>query len=231
LKRQRLAGLLALLVVELLILVFVGTRLVRVESVEDRREIVGTTETIYFRSEIVGDPPLMVLLGLALILPLASRRLRREPILLVALQAVLVGLIMFVLWPLAQVFIEGFRAGQGAEGFSLVQFEKLLQTPMVARATKNTMVIGLISATLVTAVGLVVAYTLTLANVPWKRWLRILVILTLVSPPFAVSFAFILLFGRRGVITYDLLGSPSTTYTARMVSCWSSLSAAFPWPR
>jgi iron(III) transport system permease protein len=206
LKRQRLAGLLALLVVELLILVFVGTRLVRVESVEDRREIVGTTETIYFRSEIVGDPPLMVLLGLALVLPLASRRLRREPVLLVALQAVLVGLIMFVLWPLAQVFIEGFRAGQGAEGFSLVQFEKLLQTPMVARATKNTMVIGLISATLVTAVGLVVAYTLTLANVPWKRWLRILVILTLVSPPFAVSFAFILLFGRRGVITYDLLG-------------------------
>jgi iron(III) transport system permease protein len=206
LKRQRLAGLISLVVVEMLILVFVGTRLVRVESVEDRREVVGTTETIYFRSEIVGDPPLMVLLGLALILPLASRRLRREPILLVALQAVLVGLIMFVLWPLAQVFIEGFRAGQGAEGFSLVQFEKLLQTPMVARATKNTMVIGLISATLVTAVGLVVAYTLTLANVPWKRWLRILVILTLVSPPFAVSFAFILLFGRRGVITYDLLG-------------------------
>jgi len=33
----------------------------------------------------------------------------------------------------------------------------------------------------------------------------VLVVLTLVSPPFAVSFSFILLFGRRGLITYDLL--------------------------
>jgi iron(III) transport system permease protein len=44
-----------------------------------------------------------------------------------------------------------------------------------------------------------------LTDIPWKRWLRILTALPLVSPPFAVSFAFILLFGRRGVITYDLL--------------------------
>ena len=55
-------------------------------------------------------------------------------------------------------------------------------------------------------VGTLVAYTLTLTDVPWKRWLRNLVVLPLVSPPFAVSFAIILLFGRRGVITYDLLG-------------------------
>jgi iron(III) transport system permease protein len=206
LKRQRVAGLIALIVVELLLLVFIGTRLVQVEVVEDRREIVGTTETIHFRNEIVGDPPLLVLLGLAIVLPLASRRLRREPVLLVALQAAIVGLIVFVLWPLAQVFIEGFKTGRGAEGFSLIQFEKLLAMPMVGNATRNTMIIGLISSTLVTSIGLVVAYTLTLTNVLWKRWLRILVILPLVSPPFAVSFAVIMLFGRRGVITYDLLG-------------------------
>jgi iron(III) transport system permease protein len=50
-----------------------------------------------------------------------------------------------------------------------------------------------------------VAYTLTLTDVPLRRLLRILVILPLVSPPFAVSFAIIMLFGRRGLITYDLL--------------------------
>jgi iron(III) transport system permease protein len=204
-QRQR-AAFAALIAVEILLLVFVGTRLVQVQAVEDYREVVGDQETIYLRNEVVGDPALVALLVLGIALPLASRRLRREPVLLVAVQLAIEALIMFVLWPLAQVFVEGFRAGQYVEGFSLVQFRTLFQMPMVVRATKNTMVIGVTTALLSTLVGTLVAYTLTLTDVPWKRWLRNLVVLPLVSPPFAVSFAIILLFGRRGVITYDLLG-------------------------
>lgn len=204
-KKQRRASFVILIAIELLILAYVSTRLIQVEVVEDYREVVGNTETIYFRNEIVGDPTLVVLLALGLALPLAIRQLRREPVLMVALQGAIVGLTIFVLWPMAQVFIEGFKAGQGTEGFSLIQFEKLLEQPVVARATRNTLVIGIISAMLSTLIGTVVAYTMTLTDVPWKQWLRTLVILPLVSPPFAVSFAFILLLGRRGVITYDLL--------------------------
>ncbi|MFQ5593886.1 MAG: ABC transporter permease [Anaerolineae bacterium] len=203
-QRRRIAFL-TLIAVELLLLILIGTRLVQVQAVEDHREIIGNVETIYLRNEIVGDPPLLALVVLGMGLALASRRLRREPILLVAVQAATVGLIVFVLWPLAEVFVEGFRAGQGAEGFSLLQFEKLLEMPMVARAVKNTLVIGVISATLSTLIGTLVAYSLTLTDVPWKRSLRILTVLPLVSPPFAVSFAILLLFGRRGLITYDLL--------------------------
>jgi iron(III) transport system permease protein len=204
-QRRRWMAFAALIVVELLLLAFVGTRIIQVQVVEDYREVVGTTETIHFRNEVVGDPVLFALILLGAAVPFASRRLRREPVLLVAVQAAVVALTMFVLWPLAQVFIEGFKAEYATESFSLVQFEKLLQ-PMVVRATKNTMLIGVISAFLSTLVGTLVAYTLTLTDVPWKRWLRNLVVLPLVSPPFAVSFAIILLFGRRGVITYDLLG-------------------------
>ena len=204
-RRQRVA-LGVLIAFELGLLALAGTQLVQVRVVEDRRELVGNVETIYFRNEIVGDPPLLILIVLGTLLPLASRQLRREPVLLVATQAAIVGLITFVLWPLAQVFVEGFKAGQGAEGFSLIQFEKLLETPMVARAARGTLVIGVTSAGLSTLIGTLVAYTLTLTDVPWKRWLRVLTTLPLVSPPFAVSFAVILLFGRRGLITYDLLG-------------------------
>jgi len=204
-RRQRVA-LVVLIAFELGLLALAGTQLVQVRVVEDRRELVGNVETIYFRNEIVGDPPLLILIVLGTLLPLASRQLRREPVLLVATQAAIVGLITFVFWPLAQVFVEGFRAGQGAEGFSLIQFEKLLETPMVARAARGTLVIGVTSAVLSTVIGTLVAYTLTLTDVPWKRWLRVLTTLPLVSPPFAVSFAVILLFGRRGLITYDLLG-------------------------
>jgi iron(III) transport system permease protein len=205
LRQRRRLAFMALIAIELLLLVFIGMNLVQVQAVEDYREVVGDSEIVHFRNEIVGDPPLLILIGLGLILPFASPRLRREPVLLVTLQAAIIGLMVFVLWPLAQVFIEGFKAGQETEGFSLVQFEKLLAAPMVARAVRNTMLIGVITATLATLIGTLVAYTLTLTDVPLKRWLRILVILPLVSPPFAVSFAIILLFGRRGLITYDLL--------------------------
>jgi len=202
-QRQRMA-LGALVALELALLALVGTQLIRVQVVEDRRDLVGEVETIHFRNEIVGDPPLLGLILVGVGLPLISRRLRREPVLLVATQAAVVGLIVFVLWPLAQVFIEGFKAGQGAAGFSLIQFEKLLEAPMVARAVRGTLVIGVTSALLSTVIGTLVAYTLTLTDAPWKRWLSILTTLPLVSPPFAVSFAIILLFGRRGLITYDL---------------------------
>ncbi len=191
---------------ELIALAIMASRVVQIHVVEDFREIVGDSEIIHFRRELVGDPALLGLIILGMAIPLLVTRLRREPVLLVAVQAATLGLVVYVLWPLAQIFLEGFKAGQGETGFSLLQFEKLLATPMVARASANTMIIGVTSAVISTIIGTLVAYTLTLTDVPWKRWLRILVVLPLVSPPFAVSFAIILLFGRRGLITYDLLG-------------------------
>ena len=187
------------------LLAFIASRVVQFQVVEDYREVVGNLETVHFRRELVGDPFLLALIVVGMAVPLLSVRIRREPVMLVAIQLAITGLIFFVLWPLTQVFVQGFRAAQGAVGLSLIQFERLLATPMVAKASINTIVIGVISAFLSTVIGTLVAYTLTLTDIPWKRWLRILVVLPLVSPPFAVSHAFILLFGRRGLITYDLL--------------------------
>ncbi len=203
--RQRRVVFAALIVAEILLLALLALRLIQVRDVEDRRELVGDVETTYYRRAIVGDPALVVLLGLSLAAPLLSGRLRREPVMLVGLQAAVVSLMLFVLWPLGQVFVEGFKAGPLSSGFSLLQFERLIETPMVKRATTGTMFIGVTSALLATTIGTLIAYTLTLTDVPGKRWLRILTTLPLVSPPFAVSFAFILLFGRRGLITYDVL--------------------------
>lgn len=203
-RRSRLSRL-AVAAVQLLILLAVVSQVFDLRVVEDRRELVGQIETIHFRRELVGDPALLALVVIGMALPFISSRLRREPVMLVVLQLTIAGLVFFVLWPLAQVFVEGFRAAQGARGFSLTQFERLLATPTVAQASLHTLIIGSVSATLATLIGSLVAYTLTLTDIGWKRLLRVLVVLPLVSPPFAVSHAFIMLFGRRGVITYDLL--------------------------
>ena len=203
--RQRRLTYAALLLLELLFLGFVTTRLVQFVTVEASRELVGDVETIHFRREVAGDPLLVVFIAAAMGLPLLSARLRREPAMLIAFQAATVSLLVFVLWPLAQVFVQAFLEDHADSALSLIQFDRLLAQPMVARATANSLVIGLTSAVLATLIGALVAYTVTLTDVPGRRWLRILTTLPLVSPPFAVSFAVLLLFGRRGLITYDLL--------------------------
>jgi iron(III) transport system permease protein len=201
-RRLQFAG---LILAELVLLAFLGFRYIQVVQVVDRVEVIGDQETTYYRNEIVADPLLIGLVLAGMALPFASNKLRREPALLFAVQFSIVSLILFVLWPMAQVFVESFRATRGATDFSLVQFERLLQIPTVARATRNTLALGITTAVLATGIGTLIAYALTLTDIPFKRWLTILTILPLVSPPFAVSFAFILLFGRRGLITYDLL--------------------------
>lgn len=194
-----------LLVVELVILVLVTTYLIQFRYVETQVDTAGEVQTVVMQREMVGDPPLLAMVLLAFVLPLLSRKIRREPIILVALQLSALGIVVFVIWPLAEVLLESFRVEFGSDEFSLIQFERMLAQPMVFRAFRNTMVIGVISASLSTVLGSLVAYTLSLAKVRWQKALRILTIVPLVSPPFAVSFAFIMLFGRRGIITYDLL--------------------------
>lgn len=194
----------ALLIIELAVLIFVSTRLIQVTHVVDRVEVIGNQEFTYYKNALVGDPALLILIFLGLILPLASHRIRREPIMLVAVQAVIISLIVFVLWPLAKVFIEAFKQEYMSEGFSLVQFQKLLQKPSVGKAFTNTMILGITTSFLATVIGTLIAYALTLTNLPGKKLLRNLTILPLLSPPFAVSFAFIMLFGRRGLITWDI---------------------------
>lgn len=190
---------------QLLLLILIGSQVIGFKLVEDFSEVVGGVKTTYLRRELIGDPLLLLIIAIGMLLPVFSAKLRRETVLLVTIQLTSVGLIVFVLWPLGQVFVEGFQGGGESAGFSFFQFQKLLASPMVINASVNTLFIGVLSAFLSTSIGTVVAYTLTLTDIPFKRWLRILVILPLVSPPFAVSFAFIMLFGRRGLITYDLL--------------------------
>lgn len=203
-KRQRVIFA-ALIIIELLVLVAIASYLVQIQVVEDYSEIVGDREIVHMRREIAGDPILLIFVILGLLLPFASSKLRREPALLVAVQAATVSLTIFVLWPLAKVFIEGFKAAQGSSGFSLEQFRELLSMPMVGRAFTNTIWLGVLSALLSTAIGTLMAYSVTATDVPFKRWLRILIVLPLVSPPFAVSYAIIMLFGRAGLITRDVL--------------------------
>ena len=127
--------LLIIAVVQIVVLTLVAMWVMDIVIVEDPREVVDGVETITFRRELIGDPLLFVLAAIGMSLPLLSSRLRREPVMMLAVQLAIVALLIFVLWPVAQVFVEGFESTEVEGAYSLEHFQRLLTKPMVARAT------------------------------------------------------------------------------------------------
>jgi iron(III) transport system permease protein len=65
----------------------------------------------------------------------------------------------------------------------------------------NTLILGILSAGFATALGLALALLVARTNFPFKGALRAISILPIITPPFVVGVAIIVLFGRTGVVT------------------------------
>jgi iron(III) transport system permease protein len=61
-----------------------------------------------------------------------------------------------------------------------------------------------VSTVITVTLALVLAYAVTRTDIPGKRFVSLMSLLPLISPPFLVSLAFILLLGRNGVVTHAL---------------------------
>jgi iron(III) transport system permease protein len=70
----------------------------------------------------------------------------------------------------------------------------------------NTLRLGVCVAVVGVGVALLLAYVQTRLDVPGKRVLHVIAIIPMVSPPFAVATAVIVLFGRNGIISTGLFG-------------------------
>jgi iron(III) transport system permease protein len=120
----------------------------------------------------------------------------------VALGLVVVGLGGFVVLPVARVLVEPGWAEWG----------RLLTQPRYLRLAGNTLLIAALSTVSAVAVGFLFAFATSRPDVPGRTLFKLVAILPLVSPPFVGGLAFILLFGRRGVITHSLLGLSGDIY-------------------
>lgn len=109
---------------------------------------------------------------------------------------------LFVLLPLGRVLSEPGWA----------EWARLLTTPRYLRLLGNTLLIATLSTVSAVAVGFLFAYATSRPDVPLRPLLKLVAILPLVSPPFVGGLAFILLFGRRGLVTYSLLGLGGDIY-------------------
>src|SRR5438552_12311778 len=101
---------------------------------------------------------------------------------------------LFVLYPVFRVLAYP----------SATDFLAVLDHPRWLRAIVNTLVMTTLSTVTACLLGFVFALALTRPDLPGKGLFRTISILPLFSPPFAVAFSYLLLFGRLGLITHTV---------------------------
>lgn len=115
-------------------------------------------------------------------------------------------LLLLIVYPLAKVL----TMAVGPDG--RVVITKMLTSSVNQRIVGNTVLLGTVVGIVGTLVGFLLAYVQVRVDVPFKRFLHLIALLPVVSPPFAVATAVITLFGRRGIITHGLLGAETNIY-------------------
>lgn len=136
------------------------------------------------------------------------RRIAQDPALLVGLLASALFIVVAILYPLATMLSEGVSAE------AVPIFADVLRRPVYRGIILNTLVMGLAVATIGTAIGFLFAYVQVKVAAPgWvKHLIHVTALVPVVSPPFAVAIAIIVLFGRSGFITSGLLGLRTEIY-------------------
>lgn len=143
------------------------------------------------------------------------KRIMREPSLIVLLAVVTVVFGAFILYPLIKIAMlpdwESWRRFFVEKGF--------------LTAFRNTVVSSLLATGMAVFLGFCYAYAVNYAEVPFRRFFRVLVLVPLTAPSAITGLAFIMLFGRRGMITWNLLGLRTDLYG--WVGLWVAQSVAF----
>lgn len=134
--------------------------------------------------------------------PRLGHRLAVDPIGWAASGLVVALLGLFILLPVARVLAQP----------GWVEWLHLLTNPRFLRLAGNTLAIAALSTASAVTLGFLFAYATSRPDVPLRRLFKLVAILPLVSPPFVSGLAFILLFGRRGVVTHSLLGLRGDIY-------------------
>ncbi len=126
------------------------------------------------------------------------KKILREPVVAATIAVIAASLLLFVIYPLFKVFqmsvVEDGR-------LSLHVYRDLLDKPFERRPVFNSLILGALVAVVGTAVGYLFAYAIARADVPWKRFFRVIATFPIISPPVVLSLAAILLLGRQGLIT------------------------------
>lgn len=107
---------------------------------------------------------------------------------------------LFLAYPLFRLFASGFRSPD-TQQFTMDNFIKFFSKKYYLRALGHSFFVTTCTTILAVAIGAPLAYLTTVYKVKLKGLVDILVIISMLSPPFIGAYSWIILGGRSGVIT------------------------------
>lgn len=125
----------------------------------------------------------------------------------VILAVLVAGVLIFILYPLLCMIKQSFM---GDAGFTTEVYRSIFTEHL--KLVKNSTFVGLLAALFSTIIGLFVALSVWTAGSKVGKILESILLISMVSPPFVSSLAYIQLFGRNGLITKRILGLSLNPY-------------------
>lgn len=119
----------------------------------------------------------------------------------------LAGVLVFILYPLLCIMAQSLK---GSDGFTTEAYRRIFSENW--GLLKNSAFVGILTAALSTVLGLAAAFCVWISGKRLRKILNGILLISMVSPPFIASLAYIQLFGRNGLITRRLLGLSVNPY-------------------
>ncbi|MFO1084668.1 MAG: iron ABC transporter permease [Reyranellaceae bacterium] len=141
-----------------------------------------------------------------------------------AVTTVAASIVLFTAWPILRILVQAFQDGDGL--FAPALLAERLATAKIwslrclagggrCGVAWNTLFLALACGAGTTALGLAFALIATRTSFAYKRTLRVLTVLPIITPPFVIGLALILVFGRSGLVNQLLewsMGVPPTRW-------------------
>lgn len=113
---------------------------------------------------------------------------------------IIIFCLIFIVFPFFKLIIQSFQ-NQGTNSFTLENYAKFFQKKYYREALGHSLLISLVVTVLATALGVPLAYIGSRFNLYLKRVIYVMIVLSMLSPPFIGAYAWITLLGRNGLIT------------------------------
>lgn len=120
---------------------------------------------------------------------------------------VISGVVLFCFYPIYKIIETSFFDNNS---FTLKFYRGIFSENYVL--LKNTLMTSIVSAGVSSICGAAIAFYMIFSGKIIKNFFYYLLMLTMISPPFIFGISYIMLFGRRGLITYRLLGLHTNPY-------------------
>lgn len=112
---------------------------------------------------------------------------------------IFIGLAVFLVYPTIKLFSSGFFDVDG--NFTFDNFKTFFQYEYYYQTLFNSLKIATITTIISVIIGVPMAYLTTRYNIMFKKIINVMIIMSLMSPPFIGAYSWIILLGRNGSIT------------------------------